>query len=484
MRGDRRRLAEHRVVTETDACVTPSLPDQRDTIDYIRSLSKPTVAEVLRVAAVQGQVAIQPRCGVGGHDEMIALLVALETGARPDVLTLTIDSHTRLNHFDRASQVLASAPANLNGYPLVSHGWQRGREINHQVGVPIEVRHGSPRPQALFEVSLSAGFTSFEGGGISYNIPYSKNVPLAESLAAYRYVDARCGELARAGIIVDRELFGTLTAVLVPPSIGLAISVIEAVSAAQHGVRCISVSYPQGGNLTQDIAALRAVPALAAKYLPPDVEVYPVLHEFMGVFPRSRVRAEQLIFYGALVARLGGAAKLITKTCQEAYGIPDAESNASAMRLARLANSTLLDFVTVPQDAVAEEQHWIEREVADLVEPIVQTDDLDRAVVAAFRRGSLDVPFSASVHAHSAVLPRRDATGAIRYFDLGGLPFGATIRRRNEQLLAHCRDADPGGLVQGLTADINYFLEAPEESDFDFVSSPVTVAGRQRADRP
>ena len=161
---------------------------------------------------------------------------------------------------------------------------------------------------------MAAGITSFEGGGIWYSLPYSKAVPLSELLAAWREVDALCGELARLGLVIDRELFGTLTAVLIPLSISLAISVLEAVAAAGEGVRCLSVAYPQGGHFEQDVAALRAIPLLAARYLPGDVEVHAVLHEFMGVFPRERPHAEDLILYGALVARLGGATKLITKT--------------------------------------------------------------------------------------------------------------------------------------------------------------------------
>ena len=198
---------------------------------------------------------------------MLALLQALEAGASPDILTITVDSHTRLKRFDNALRSLTLNPGDLNGYPLVTHGWQRGRELNEAVRVPLEIRHGSPDARILFEYAVASGITSFEGGGISYNLPYSKNVPLAESLQCWREVDALTGELARHGLFVDRELFGTLTAVLVPPSISLAISVLEAVAAAREGVRCISISYPQGGNLAQDVAALRAIPLLARRYL-------------------------------------------------------------------------------------------------------------------------------------------------------------------------------------------------------------------------
>ncbi|MER8047055.1 methylaspartate mutase [Streptomyces sp. NPDC094032] len=443
------------------------LPTPAESAAYIRALGKPTAAEVLDRCRAQGRVAIQPRCGVGGHEEMKALLATLEAEASPDILTLTIDSHTRLLRFEEALRTLNLRPGDLNGYPMVAHGWRRGRELNELVAAPLEIRHGSPDARTLFDVSVASGITSFEGGGISYNLPYSKAVPLAESLGAWQDVDRRCGELAEHGVVVDRELFGTLTAVLVPPSISLAISVLEAVLAARAGVRCVSVAYPQGGHLAQDVAALRAIAVLAERYLPADVTVHAVLHEFMGVFPRDRGNAEDLIFYGALVARLGGASKLITKTHQEAYGIPDTAANVEGLRLADRANSPLLDFIRVDEGQVAQELEWILAEVADLVEPLLARPDLIGAVVEAFAEGRLDIPFSASRYARSDLIPRRDRSGAIRYLSTGALPFSAAHVARNTELLHAVDGPDPAldALMRGLTGDINHFRHVFQEEE-------------------
>ncbi|MEV5880316.1 methylaspartate mutase [Streptomyces sp. NPDC052101] len=436
----------------------PAPPSLRESAAYIGQLGKPTVEQVLRQAHGSGRVAIQPRCGVGGHGEMTRLLTTLEAQAGPDVLSVTIDSHTRLLRFGQARRALLENPADLNGYPLVTHGWRRGRELNEAVSAPLEVRHGSPDARLLFEAAVASGITSFEGGGISYNLPYSKAVPLAESLAAWEAVDRRCGELADLGVIVDRELFGTLTAVLVPPSISLAVSVLEAVLAVRAGVRCVSIAYPQGGHLVQDVAALRAIPELAARYLGSDVLVPSVLHEFMGVFPRQRGHAEDLIFYGALVARLGGAWKVITKTYQEAAGIPETEANVEGLRLAERANSPLLGFVTVDEERVGAERERVLAEVDELVAPVLgRGGDLKAAIVEAFAEGRLDIPFSASRHARSEIIPGRDREGAIRYLSAGSLPFSRRTLRHNDELLDSHSRGPIGQMLQAVTADIYYF---------------------------
>jgi hypothetical protein len=56
---------------------------------------------------------------------------------------------------------------------------------------------------------------------------------------------------------------------------------LEAVAAVREGVRCVSLAYPQGGEVHQDVAALCSIRTLAHRYLGADIEVFPVLHEFL-----------------------------------------------------------------------------------------------------------------------------------------------------------------------------------------------------------
>ncbi|MCX4692540.1 methylaspartate mutase [Streptomyces sp. NBC_01408] len=441
------------------------LPDLGESISYVASLGKPTVAELLSEAERVGLPLVQPRCGVGGHAAMRDLLTGLENHAAPDILTTTIDSHTRLLQFDSVRRALDVDPSRLNGYPLVTHGWERGRDLNEAVRAPIQVRHGSPDGRRLFETAIASGFTSYEGGGIGYNVPYSKNVEIVESLRTWQQVDRLAGEVTAAGLPIDRELFGTLTAVLMPPSICIATTLLEAVLAAAEGVRCISISYPQGGHLWQDLAALRSIHRLAARYLdtspgPSGVRVHTVLHQFMGVFPQERRQAAQLIMYGGLTAALGGVAKVVTKSPAEAKGIPTEAENSEGIRLTRLGMSRAADF-PVDEEAVAAEMGRIEREVQELVDPILEQTDLVRAIGAAFDQGRLDVPFAASRFVRSAVVPCRDPGGAIRFAEMGDLSFGAATRRSNDECLQHWSGV--GSSLDSLVRDINFMADGLDE---------------------
>lgn len=437
-----------------------ALPTCAEVIAHLRSLTKPTVAALLARADQGSTLLVQPRCGVGAHAAMRALLEQCEREGRPDILTITIDSHTRLQAFERAAAMLAAHPDQLNGYPLCAHGWRNGRELNACVAVPLQVRHGSPDARALFAMSLASGLTAFEGGGITYNVPYCKDVPLTTSLQAWAEIDAWCGELAQHGIIVDRELFGTLTAALMPPSLSVAIVLLEALLAARAGVRCISLAYPQGGHVAQDVAALRVLRKLAREYLPASVQCYPVLHEFMGAFPADAAVAQGLIFYGAIVARLGRATKIVTKTYAEALGIPTVHENIQGIRLAKAAQTPMFDWVTIDEAAVAEEEAWMMEEVRALLAPPLDAPDLSAAIVAAFTRGRLDVPFAASRHVRSAVIPMRDAGGAIRYAECAQLPFSERVRRRHRRQLRLASAASThtmANFVPQLQASIDYF---------------------------
>ncbi len=148
-----------------------------DGIEYQKTMPpRKRFAAVLLKADKAKKVLLQPRAGVALVDEHIKLLRFLEADC--DLLPTTIDAYTRQNRYKEAEKgiekSLEAGHSLLNGFPAVNHGVAKCRRVIEQTKRPVEVRHGTPDARLLAEISLAAGFTSYEGGGISYNIPYTK----------------------------------------------------------------------------------------------------------------------------------------------------------------------------------------------------------------------------------------------------------------------------------------------------------------------
>ena len=276
----------------------------------------------------EGRTLIQPRAGVPVVEEHIKLMKVLEEKGEADLLPSTIDSYTRQNRYAEAENGIQESirlgRAMLNGFPAVNHGVAKCRQVVESVNTPLQVRHGTPDARLLTEITYAGGFTSYEGGGISYNLPYCKNVPMERTIRDWQYVDRLTGLYEEMGVSINREPYGPLTGTLVPPCISHAAAIIEALLAAEQGVKNITVGYGMCGNLVQDIAAIRALQSLTdeymAKYGYGDVVITTVFHQWMGGFPADEAKAFGVISSASLIAALSKATKVIVKSPHEAVG--------------------------------------------------------------------------------------------------------------------------------------------------------------------
>lgn len=394
-------------------------------------------ANKLLEAKSQGKTLTQPRAGVALPNEHIDLLRYLETKGGADLLPTTIDSYTRLNRYKEAEQGIRESMLNgrslLNGFPAVNHGTAICRTVTESVGVPIQVRHGTPDARLLAEITLAGGFTSFEGGGISYNIPYSKNVPLEDTLRNWQYCDRLVGIYQTNGITINREPFGPLTGTLVPPCISHAVAVIEAVLAAEQGVRNITVGYGQCGNLIQDVAAIRSLEMITNEYLYKfgfeDTVITTVMHQWMGGFPSDEAKAFGVISWGAATASIAGATKVIVKTPHEAMGIPTKDANAQGIKCTKQV-LTMLSDQFLPMLIVRSEINQILEETRAILDKVIELGkgDFVQGTILAFRSGVLDIPFSPSNNNIGLAMPARDNDGCIRFYEFGNLPFDNEIK--------------------------------------------------------
>lgn len=443
------------------------LLDMDSALEYARSVpEEQRFSSVLTKAKASGsRVLIQPRAGVPDIVRHIELLRYLQDSGA-DFLPTTIDSYTRQNRYEEAERGLEESVragrAMLNGFPAVNHGVAGCRRVREAVCLPVQARHGTPDARLLAEIILAAGWTSFEGGAISYNVPYAKNVSLEDSIRYWQYCDRLAGFYGENGAPVNRESFGPLTGTLVPPSVSIAVGIIEALLAAEQGVKSVSVGYGMGGNINQDVAAVRVLRKKTEEYLAKeghgDVEVSTVFHQWMGGFPPNESDALGLIAMSSVTGALSGATKMITKTPHESVGVPTKEANGEGIKASKIVARLLEDQRFPDCKALSDEIEITERETDCLMRAVysVGKGDVAHGAVRAFAQGLVDIPFAPSKFNAGLIMPARDRNGCIRVLDFGNLAFDEDIREFHRKKIAERAAAEGREVSFMLTVDDVY----------------------------
>jgi len=417
-----------------------------DGIAYQKTLPESkNFAKKLIDADAEGKTLTQPRAGVALPKMHIELLQYLEDFGFADLLPSTIDAYTRLNRYEDAQIGIDESERNgrsmLNGFPAVNHGVDICRQVVNSVKTPVQVRHGTPDARLLALITMAGGFTSYEGGGISYNIPYSKDIKLEKTIFDWQFVDRLMGKYEDAGITINREPYGPLTGTLVPPCISHSVAIIESLLAAEQGCKNITVGYGQLGNIVQDVAAIKSLRNLTRYYLDKfgfeDVHVTTVLHQWMGGFPHDEAMAFGVISWGAAAAVLSGATKVIVKTPHEAMGIPTKEANAAGLKATKQVVNMLQGQDLLELHDVHLEAGLIEMETKSIIDRTLDMGDGDIAIgsVRAFEAGIMDIPFAPSKHNIDLAFPARDNEGAVRFIEFGNLPFSRHIKDFHQKKL-------------------------------------------------
>ncbi|MER5639725.1 FAD/NAD(P)-binding protein [Kitasatospora sp. NPDC002227] len=395
----------------------------------------------VRAAAAAGELVVQPRMGMARPEVMAAGVAAVAGLAERTVATITLDSYTRVgNHAAATAAVRANQP--LNGFPIVSHGPRIAAEVAARAGeVPVQVRHGSADPMAIFRTMTAAGLGASEGGPVSYCLPYGRT-PLAESIAAWRDSVRLLAEESRTnGVRAHLETFGgCMLGQLCPPSLLIAISALEALFFAQHGIGSVSLSYAQQTHHEQDAEALTALRILADELLPKEVDRHLVLYTYMGVFPRTVPGARLLLSRSAELAVRGGAERLIVKTEQEAHRIPTVEENLIALRgAAAQARRTRAELATEAARAARSERRGLRAVRPDAEEVLMEaralvtavlslSDNVGTALQRAFHRGVLDVPYCLHPDNRGATRGVITSDGRLRWAEVGAMPISSSNR--------------------------------------------------------
>jgi methylaspartate mutase epsilon subunit len=358
----------------------------------------------------RGMPMLQPRGGAPIFEEQLRLTRML-SDAGADFVPLTIDSCTRHNQYDTASQLLRRSEeegkAYLNGYPLVCHGHELTRQLYVGLDKPVSLRHGTPDARLLVELAIGSGIAEIEGGGLCYSLPYSEGFPVDRALLYWQYVDRVCALYSTPERPIHRESFGPLSATLVPPVVVIVIELVELLLAAEQGVLSFAVSFGQTGSFIQDVATAQVMRKLAREYLDE--------HGFS---------AAALIAGSAMVAGVIDADKVVVKTVDEALGVPRPEVNAEAVDTVRYVLRNFGTPAAVDSPAIQAEARLIESEVRAVMAAIfgLSGDAFWESVYRAFQMGWIDLPFSPHADNANRLVTMRDANRSIRIVDPGSVP--------------------------------------------------------------
>jgi methylaspartate mutase epsilon subunit len=383
-----------------------------------------------------GSLIVQPRMGFGEPAKMAAALRAVRGLGVPALGTITLDSYTRQNEHDRAAMT-AQAGLELNGFPLVAEGAAATRHLLDgliQPDFPVQVRHGAPRPEQIFATMLDAGVDASEGGPVSYCLPYSRT-PLRASTAAWARAARLLAQQRERGVRCHLESFGgCMLGQLCPPSLLVALSVLECLFFVELGVVSVSASYAQQTHPGQDTEALRALRRLCAEHLPAAVDWHVVLYTYMGLFPESEPGARRLLRESVRLAVRTGTERLIVKTTAEAHRIPTIAENVAALRT---AHRTALDCrpASLPStdpgagETGDSETYAQAARLIDVVRGLAPS--LAEAIPRAFERGLLDVPYCLHADNHNQTRAVIGADGRLEWWDTGQLPMPASLGGRH-----------------------------------------------------
>ncbi|RZS32716.1 glutamate mutase subunit E [Herbihabitans rhizosphaerae] len=385
-------------------------------------------------ARTAGELVVQPRMGFSDPVDMRAGLQAVKAAGATTVGTLTLDSYTRVGDLRNAEKALSDG-VRLNGYPIVNYDEATTRAVLAGVrgtDFPVQVRHGSAVPLDIFAALMRAGIDATEGGPVSYCLPYGRT-PLDESVRNW----TRCCELfvwlREFGMEPHLETFGgCMMGQLCPPSQLVAISALEALFFYRFGIRSISASYAQQTNMEQDREAVAALRRLCAELLPA-AQWHVVIYGYMGVYPASDEGAYALLGRSAELAVASGSERLIVKTVAEARRIPTIEENVSALEFAAgVAHDTdPADYPAVDQDS------QVYAEARALVDAVLDLDDdLGRALLLAFKRGYLDIPYCLHPDNMGSARSYIDDDGRLRWAELGSLPLGSVVDKVSPRKVA------------------------------------------------
>lgn len=429
------------------------------------------LAAVLRRADAEGRCLTQPRGGFGTFELQKELMELLDRDGMADIVPMTTDSYTRNEQFARAQEGIAESErlgrSMLNGYPIVNYGVDTTRRLVEAIDKPAIMLTGTSMPKLTGEIGFSAGFGGYLGSGIAYTVSYTKELSVEQGIRNYQYLDRLVADYAARGIELHRRQPSFLTGTNIPPSIAIAVCILDMLLALAQGVRNYGLELGQTLHLVQDAAALSTCRELCQEYAKKaghDDAFTPVtsLH-WMGAWPHDEAQAAALVTYGGTLAAIGGAVSVTTKSVHEAFGIPTPQANCEGLRMTRMAIYLARKIRLDGHPDYEREKDLIRREVRPIVDRVLEMGEGDSAIgtIRALEAGVLDIPWSPNRFVRSRVMPARDADGALRILEPAAMPFPKDVLEFHEERLRKRAEREGVSFGRDLAVSSVYEISEP-----------------------
>jgi len=420
--------------------------DLEEAAEYHRSVIRDrTFAEAYRRARRDGRILLQPRFGVATVESQVEGMGVLEVEGGADLLTMSSDTYSRREEFAKAAEAVElskqSGRSLLNGFPAAVHGIAETRRVTEATSLPVGGRGASGSPQAYNAMMLAGGATEFNGSALAFVMNVEARMTVPEAIRNTQFVDRMIGRLTELGAAPAKESSTIVSGTVVPPAIAVVCGVVEVLLAARQGVRYHCVAYPVNSSVLQDIAACRVMREFCERYAKAaglaDIEIAYAIHQWLGPFPEDKSRALARIAFDSVTAVYAGVDKILVKSSEEGQGTPTNAGNIEGLRATRQAVD-LAKGQRFPDTAeLQEECEQIRRESRALLDAIFELGrgDVAVGVARAIETGAYEFPYSVNRSNHGRMLACRDATGAVRFLDIGGLPLDEATRRWHRQKL-------------------------------------------------
>lgn len=407
---------------------------------------------VMRQADKEGRCLTQPRGGFGTLEMQLDLMRKLDRDGLADIVPTTTDSYTRNEQWHKAAVGITESEkagrSMLNGFPMVNYGPKVARQLIEAIDKPTIVLSGTAMPRLTSEVGYAAGYTGYLGSGIAYTTSYTKETTIEEGIRNYQYLDRLAALYAEKGVYLHRRQPGFLTGTNIPPSIAIMTCVLDALLAANQGVKDYGLELGQTLHLIQDAAAIRACRDLVQEYLQKagftDIFTPVTSLHWMGAWPYDDDQAAALVSYGGTLAAVGGAVSVTTKSTHEAFGIPTPEANVAGLKMTRMAiyMARQIRLKGLPEYEL--ECEMIGKEVRPIIDKVLEMGDGDVALgaIRAFEAGVMDIPWSPNRHTKSRIMPARDLDGYLRILSPGLMPFPKDVLEFHEEKLRKRAEAE------------------------------------------